>query len=69
MMKIVLRKQPQKYLASVDAMASQGYAHHSVGIYLSLLRQIFNYAVLVQDIAANPAEWISCLAAYSASVA
>ena len=43
---------------AVDAMASQGYAHHSVGIYLSTLRQIFDYAVLVQDLKANPAETV-----------
>ncbi len=41
---------------AVDAMASQGYAHHSVGIYLSLLRQVFDYAILVQDVTVNPAE-------------
>ena len=43
---------------AVDAMASQGYARHSVGIYLSLLRQIFDYAILSQDLTVNPAETV-----------
>ena len=39
---------------SVDRMAAQGYAHHSVGIYLSTLRQIFRASVLAQDVDNDP---------------
>lgn len=41
---------------AIDAMGKQGYAHHTVGIYLSVLTQIFNHAILMRDIALNPAD-------------
>ena len=43
---------------AIDAMAAQGYAHHSVGIYLSVLNQIFDHAILMQDVTANPTETV-----------
>ena len=39
---------------SIDRMAAQGYAHHSVTVYLSALRQIFRAAILDQDINDDP---------------
>lgn len=41
---------------AIDAMGKQGYAHHTVGIYLSVLTQIFNHAILMRDIDLNPAD-------------
>lgn len=40
-------------------MAKQGYAHHTVGIYLSVLAQIFQHAIVHKDITVNPAEEIA----------
>lgn len=40
---------------SLDAMAAQGYAQHSVSIYLCVLHQIFDHAILMQDLENNPA--------------
>ncbi|MCC8098626.1 MAG: site-specific integrase [Clostridiales bacterium] len=40
---------------SLERMAAQMYAHHSVAIYLSVLNQIFEYAVLQGDRQDNPA--------------
>lgn len=42
----------------IDRMAKQGYAHHTVGIYLSVLTQIFDHAIIMRDIGLNPAEKI-----------
>ena len=39
---------------SVQLMAKQGYSHQSVKIYLSVLRQICDYAVLAGDLPVNP---------------
>ena len=39
---------------SVDAMAKQNYAHHSVTIYLCVLKQIFDHGILMQDVRENP---------------
>lgn len=39
---------------SVDAMGKQGYAHHSVAIYLCVLKQIFDHGILMQDVTENP---------------
>ena len=44
---------------SLNEMAAQKYAHHSVSIYLSVLNQIFNYAIMMGDISANPTDTIS----------
>lgn len=44
---------------TLDTMAAQGYAHHSVAIYLSVLTQIFNYAIMMTDISDNPTATIS----------
>ena len=44
---------------SLDVMASQKYAHHSVAIYLSVLTQIFDYAIMMSDISDNPTATIS----------
>lgn len=46
---------PMDLQRSVKAMANKGYAHHSVGIYLSVLTQIFDHAIFKQDITINPA--------------
>lgn len=43
---------------AVNTMAKQDYAHHSVGIFLSVLNQIFNHAIFMQDIAINPTEQV-----------
>ncbi|MCD8146755.1 MAG: site-specific integrase [Clostridiales bacterium] len=40
---------------ALGLMARQGYAHQSVKIYLSVINQVLNYAVLMGDIDANPA--------------
>lgn len=48
--------QPLDVKRAIDAMARKGYAHHTVGIYLSVLTQIFNYAILMRDIDLNPTE-------------
>lgn len=40
-------------------MGKKGYAHHTVGIYLSVLTQIFQHAIVHKDITANPAEEIA----------
>lgn len=47
---------PMDIKRAVDAMAAKGYAHHSVVIYLSVLNQIFTYAILMQDVTENPTE-------------
>lgn len=44
---------------SVDAMAAQGYAHHTVVIYLSVLNQIFDHAITMVDISENPTTTIN----------
>lgn len=44
---------------ALDIMATQKYAHHSVAIYLSVLTQIFNYAIMMSDISDNPASPVS----------
>lgn len=44
---------------SVAAMAAKNYAQHSVAIYLSVLNQIFNHAILMQDVTENPTETVS----------
>lgn len=40
---------------AVHDMANQGYAQHSVTIYLSVLNQIFDHAILMGDLSENPA--------------
>lgn len=44
---------------TLDVMAAQGYAHHSVAIYLSVLTQIFNHAIMMTDISDNPTATVS----------
>ena len=44
---------------SVDLMASQRYSYQSVATYLSVLRQVFDYAVTVGDVQANPTATIN----------
>lgn len=44
---------------ALDRMAAQGYAHHSVAIYLSVLTQIFDHAIMMTDISENPTKTIS----------
>lgn len=39
---------------SINKMGEQKYAHHTVVIYKSALKQIFDYAVLHEDINENP---------------
>ena len=39
---------------TLEQMAAQGYAHHSVVVYLSVLTQIFDHAITMQDITENP---------------
>ena len=41
---------------AIDTMGKKGYAHHTVGIYLSVLTQIFDYAILMKDIDLNPTD-------------
>ena len=48
--------QPLDVKRVIDGMGRQGYAHHTVGIYLSVLTQIFDYAIIVRDIDINPTE-------------
>lgn len=43
---------------TVRLMAAQGYAHQTCKVYLSALRQIFDYAVLHGDLDVNPCESI-----------
>lgn len=46
---------PLELQRTMERMAAQKYAHHSVAIYLSVLNQIFEYAVLQGDRLDNPA--------------
>lgn len=39
---------------SIDRMGEQKYAHHTVEVYRSVLKQIFDYGVLHEDINENP---------------
>lgn len=48
---------PADVKRSIDAMAAQGYAHHSVVIYRSVLNQIFARACFTQEIRTNPADY------------
>ena len=43
---------------SAAKMGAQGYAHHTVSIYLCVLNQIFDYAIQNEDITENPAATI-----------
>lgn len=42
----------------IKSMAAKGYARHTVGIYLSVLNQIFNHAIFMRDIIVNPADGV-----------
>lgn len=44
---------------TIDIMAEQKYSYKSVATYLSVLNQIFNYAITIGEIEINPTETIS----------
>lgn len=44
---------------AVDVMAAQQYSHKSVATYLSVMNQIFNYAITLGEITVNPTTTIS----------
>ena len=49
---------PMDVKRAISIMAKQNYAHHTVKIYLSVLNQIFNHAIFMQDVAINPTEQV-----------
>ena len=50
---------PLDVKAALDKMKQEDYAKHTAAIFLCVLNQVFNYAIIHKDITINPAQAIS----------